>query len=680
MATEAEVAAKVEKTVTNMDRLDVFVNGGPTTDAIVDGGAPVPSLQKIAARAEVQIDAAEQYAQDAAASAAVAQTFVNGLLFNSVADGLAATSNGQFFAVAGTYPSNVYATLYRNNGGSAEKREELYSKSGLDAIVLGQTVTLSANAALASFNPRAGDKYVLNGFTLTIEHMNDSPYENIFSGSGSVVIRSGFARPEWWTTQRMRKAAAAVSAGGGGAVLLRAGSPYPPEFTIDAPMTSPNASFKGSGRPLFGAGFASLTGGTVCQGPFVVNAENVAVEDLGVDAGSSVCNALYGGAAQEGLIFPNIGQVVGAPPRYGLKVRNVSALCKDANAPTHGILVENAINALVEDVETVYGQNGVVLKTRGSTVRKAFCRGHATNAGIDKSDVYAPSRGNTWDDFTFASITGNDTGPLRLQAASASSSGHSFRRIRGTGVSGVLSIETYGSNTAADINGDDITGDALRFHGVSIGAGGGSISRIRLNSLGFNNIADNIDGTYGGGLRVTTGVDDVKVTNFHAENTAGDGVWNAGTNVVVSEAAVVNPASGRVGYRGVGASMMRLSLARGTVASDTPGTVQGSIRQPWTPVFGGGFVPSPTVVATYLVSDGICYWDITFTGGTSASPEGSNFSGFPIGGRPGTSQAAFISGTPSIPATGQTNGVGGGFLPTWASTADGVVVSGQFLV
>lgn len=47
MTTSTEMQVKVDKTITNMDRIDDFVNGGPDTTVELDGGASVPSLQKL---------------------------------------------------------------------------------------------------------------------------------------------------------------------------------------------------------------------------------------------------------------------------------------------------------------------------------------------------------------------------------------------------------------------------------------------------------------------------------------------------------------------------------------------------------------------------------------------------------------------------------------------------------
>lgn len=75
MATASEMQAKVDKTVTNMDRIDDFTNGGPTTTVTLDGGVEVPSIQKLIEDTGYEAGAAAT----AVAAAAVAVTAAEGV-------------------------------------------------------------------------------------------------------------------------------------------------------------------------------------------------------------------------------------------------------------------------------------------------------------------------------------------------------------------------------------------------------------------------------------------------------------------------------------------------------------------------------------------------------------------------------------------------------------------------
>lgn len=459
-------------------------------------------------------------------------------------------------------------------GADSVGAEEIVSDPGdLAAIrdkigITGQVVSLATDLMVADFAPRPGDAFILNGRTLTIQRMADTPYSGIFMGAGTVVIRSGLARPKWWTVQPLRSAARAVSLGGGGIVALDAAT-YAPEFTVDAPLTSPNVTFDGAGKPQYGAGFAALSGGTICQAPFVVNAPNVAVQDLGVDAGLTVCNTLYGGTAQEGLIAPNIGQVANASPRAGIRFSRVAVLCKDATAPVHCILVENAIGALVEDFDTVKGTNGIVLKTRRSTARNGYCRGHSTNFAIDKSDSYSPSYDNKWENIDADSLTGIDTGPFRIQAASSSGGGHTLSRIRAKNTTVGVSLEPSGANVLTDITLDAVTTEATQFGGI---IGGGAVTRLAINNARIANVLENAGGTagLGSGIDLGAGMDSVTISGTQIVNTKSDGVRNQATNVLVIGTSSVNPGAGFFGFKGAAGSMK-------VPANSNIGTTSGSV-------------------------------------------------------------------------------------------------------
>lgn len=69
MTTPSEMQSKVDKTVTNMDRLDDFVNGGPTTDVTLDGAVVVPSVQKMVAESGLAAGSASAAAASASAAA-----------------------------------------------------------------------------------------------------------------------------------------------------------------------------------------------------------------------------------------------------------------------------------------------------------------------------------------------------------------------------------------------------------------------------------------------------------------------------------------------------------------------------------------------------------------------------------------------------------------------------------
>ena len=106
MTTAAEIQAKMDLLSANMDRLDGITNGGPA-DTVSTTGGSVPSWAKFLADREL----------DAAYIAAMAAAG----LYASEADGLAATTDGDYFLVKGS--GATFASLFLNDGGSAVSQD-----------------------------------------------------------------------------------------------------------------------------------------------------------------------------------------------------------------------------------------------------------------------------------------------------------------------------------------------------------------------------------------------------------------------------------------------------------------------------------------------------------------------------------------------------------------------------
>lgn len=141
MTTAAEFQANVDKATVNFQRFDSVVNGGPDVVVTTDSGE-VPSLAKVIAEIGYNADAAEEAAAaalsagaasasaiSASASAASAEA-VSGPTYASTAAGLAATTNGQSFAVN---PGTGVVTIYLNSAGSAVAQRTLATTAYLAA-------------------------------------------------------------------------------------------------------------------------------------------------------------------------------------------------------------------------------------------------------------------------------------------------------------------------------------------------------------------------------------------------------------------------------------------------------------------------------------------------------------------------------------------------------------------
>lgn len=147
-----------------------------------------------------------------------------------------------------------------------------------------------------------------------------------------------------------------------------------------------NVHFIGSGMPVIKSDNTQLVdgSGTVIQGPLMFHSSRsgIRIRDLGVDSGSAVVTALYGGTAQHGLAFANIGQTVALAQSLDIDVQNVVALCKSATAAAHAVLFENVKGARVRNVVGRFGTHCLVIKAVDSRFEGLRAGGSSTTAII----------------------------------------------------------------------------------------------------------------------------------------------------------------------------------------------------------------------------------------------------------------------------------------------------------
>lgn len=182
---------------------------------------------------------------------------------------------------------------------------------------------------------------------------------------------------------------------------IRAGTGRFAPITIAGPG---NVAIYGSGKPRVDSVAAptTLVGGTIFDGPYGITAggtplgaNGMQLFDLGIDSGSAVCAALYGGAAQDGLVISNVpaSHPTGLPQLTDARLRNVIALAAGPLAQTHAIRVENVDGAILEALEGWYATHCCAVK--GSDISLfggLFCGGGNSHLYI-KSDGYAPTSG-----------------------------------------------------------------------------------------------------------------------------------------------------------------------------------------------------------------------------------------------------------------------------------------------
>jgi hypothetical protein len=172
-----------------------------------------------------------------------------------------------------------------------------------------------------------------------------------------------------------------------------------------------NVIFQGSGMPRKKSDNTGLVAGsgTIIEGHLTIHSSrhNIHVYDLGIDVGSTVIAARYGGTAQNGLVWFNIGNPPSdsTAPAEGAVVDRVISICKDATSTVHSICLENVKDPQVGMVQAYLGYHGFVLKSDGGTIGEVISRGHGGSVCIIKSNTGAQAR-----NITIGAINGGNLG------------------------------------------------------------------------------------------------------------------------------------------------------------------------------------------------------------------------------------------------------------------------------
>lgn len=155
---------------------------------------------------------------------------------------------------------------------------------------------------------------------------------------------------------------------------------------LGSQLSKANVTIIGAARPNFASDYLSLTGGTIIKGPLIYRANNLQFRNFGVDSGTTVCNALYSGTAQEGLACTV--SYIGSDPQFTrLVVDNVIGLAKNYNAAVHAFACEGYSFASINNVETYFGFTGQAYKVQYSTVSNIRSENNSTAGITIKSDT-----------------------------------------------------------------------------------------------------------------------------------------------------------------------------------------------------------------------------------------------------------------------------------------------------
>ena len=148
----------------------------------------------------------------------------------------------------------------------------------------------------------------------------------------------------------------------------------------------------GARKPRPNGANTALEGGTIIRGTFLIDGDNVTLENFGADHGIAYSNAYKAGLGGDGLVVHKIG-LDGI--RRNVHVRNVVGMCRvgdysDPQAAYHAVLLEGLENGSSDNVTGIGGWYGVVLKVANWTFDGLTGRENDTASVYIKSNSYAP--------------------------------------------------------------------------------------------------------------------------------------------------------------------------------------------------------------------------------------------------------------------------------------------------
>lgn len=286
----------------------------------------------------------------------------------------------------------------------------------------------------------------------------------------------------------------------------------------------------------------ALVGGTIIRGPLVFeDLSNIELHEIGVDCGSSVCASLYGGVAQEALLFnppASHPPVSSNPPKAGIIVRNVIALVKGPSDSVHASIFSNLIAAQVDGLETWNGFAGVVIECIESNFSNLNLNGHTAGALYIKSVPYA-----ICDGVNITNVSINEIG-----VSTANTGGIIFQTDGADMFSvNIANVTMFGASSAVSCLGGNVMQYIaianLLDRGTTMSAQGLKLDGLTDTTL--SNIRVSVPG--GDGINVSSSCVRTTISGANLNNNGGFGVGNASTTTAAGGITGTGNTSGLTG-------------------------------------------------------------------------------------------------------------------------------------
>ena len=364
----------------------------------------------------------------------------------------------------------------------------------------------------------------------------------------------------------------------GGLISFDLTSPYLSGYPNDGVtcLSKPNVTLAGLGMPLTGTTGMLAGTGTIIQGILPVCADQFSAHDLGVDVGTAVITAYYGGIPSMGLEMAYAFRT--SAPYKKPTIYNVSTIGYSAAALVHDDLFENIKGGDFQNLVTKYGNIGVVIKGTDWVLDGLTARGHNAGCLVIKGDTFtATSNGFVNNvDCSFADAA-NDTGAGIDLTTSTGSGGTQI--VSNITIDGVTCGAFVGQPPQACIVTDPTNATVANIvasHVQSIGTGYGVIlnatgsyitSQFKLSNSILNNSAAEA-------ISIPIGVQDTTIESTQINFTgAVAGIYNNGQGTVLNGVDVLNPAGNIAIYNDSAGTLTAHNISGGYKVHNISGAV-----------------------------------------------------------------------------------------------------------
>lgn len=400
----------------------------------------------------------------------------------------------------------VHASLY------ADFATAVAAQGALPAtLVVSASMAVASNLSVPStctvWILPSGSLNPATGVTLTINGTLSAGLYQVIGGAGSVVINSGQkVHPEWFANSSVWSAIQALPSTGGTIELQN--KVYAP---LGNSITKDGVAIVGVKKPAFNSGFTGLTGGSIIQGPLLFQANNLQFKNLGVDSGSAVCTSLYAGVAQQGLVCTVLNYT--GTILSGLIAEDIVTIAQSPTAAVHAFAVEGYDNAVIRNIETVYGVHGQAYKVRYSQLSDLRSMGNA-NEGIIFKSQGSPTRyfnnNSVKGVFVSAKTPGDTAAGVRIEAHDTIPiSNNQFYGIETTGVGVGIGVYPW---AAGDVISD------LTFNGFNVTSSTSNGIEVLYDSRRIKFIGGSTSGNAAYGVAIGSGASFVSFTDVTANN------------------------------------------------------------------------------------------------------------------------------------------------------------------